>query len=132
MPRPITGTSNEFERKSHVQPYTIWVICFMTMGSASYGYAAAIIATTLTQPSFNKYMKLDTATNADSLIGAMVGLYYAGGVVGSFCHGWMCNAYGRKMSIVTGMLFVLISGAFLTGSVNVAMFIVFRFFSGWG
>lgn len=77
-------------------------------------------------------MGLDTASNADSLIGAMVALYYAGGVAGSFCHGWMSNRYGRKASVSAGMVFVLLSGALLTGSVNPAMFIVFRFFSGWG
>jgi MFS family permease len=104
----------------------------MGLGSMSYGYPAAIIGTTLGQPSFLTYMGLDTASNASQLTGAISALFYAGGVVGSFCCGWMSNRFGRRASVLGGALMVLISGGLLTGSVNISMFIVFRFFNGWG
>lgn len=126
------GGSDVEHGRRHFTAYSIYCIFFMGLGSMSYGYPAAIIGTTLGQPSFLSYMGLDTATNATQLIGAITALQYAGGIVGAFVHGWLSNAYGRKASILFGALMVLISGALLTGSVNVAMFIVFRFFNGWG
>jgi len=126
-----TGSNVEHGRR-HFSGYLIFCVFFMGFGSMSYGYPAAIIGTTLGQPSFLTYMNLDTASNASQLIGAITALFYAGGVVGSFCHGWMSNRFGRKASVLGGALMVLISGAFLTGSVNISMFIVFRFFNGWG
>jgi MFS family permease len=121
-----------FVKKQHVNTYSILVILFITISSAAYGYAGSIIATTLTQPSFIAHMKLDTASNATSLIGAMNALFYAGAIVGSFTAGWVSNQYGRKASVTLGNAMLLLSGALLTASVNAAMFIVFRFFSGFG
>jgi MFS family permease len=96
------------------------------------GYAASIIATTLTQPSFFEAMNLATASNADALIGATNGLFYTEGIFGSFCCGWMSTTYGRKISATFGALLILISSALLTVAVNMGMFITFRFFTGWG
>lgn len=104
----------------------------ISFSSFAYGYAGAIIATTLTQPSFSSTMGLDNRSNEESLVGAMNGLYYAGGVFGAFIGGWLSNRWGRKISAVVGNVFLLISAAVMTGSVNVAMFITFRFFSGVG
>ncbi|KAK5009960.1 hypothetical protein LTR28_012517 [Elasticomyces elasticus] len=131
LKRMESGSNVEHGRR-HFTGFSIFCIFFMGLGSMSYGYPAAIIGTTLGQPSFLTYMGLDTATNASQLIGAITALFYAGGLVGSFCHGWMSNRFGRKASILGGALMVLISGALLTASVNVGMFIVFRFFNGWG
>jgi MFS family permease len=124
--------SQTFERKSHFKSYTVFLIIFMGFGSAAYGYAASIIATTLTQPSFFEAMNLATASNADALIGATNGLFYTGGIFGSFCCGWMSMTYGRKISATFGALLILISSALLTVAVNMGMFITFRFFTGWG
>ncbi|KAK5000699.1 hypothetical protein LTR66_000490 [Elasticomyces elasticus] len=131
LKRMESGSNVEHGRR-HFTGFSIFCIFFMSLGSMSYGYPAAIIGTTLGQPSFLTYMGLDTATNASQLIGAITALFYAGGLVGSFCHGWMSNRFGRRASILGGALMVLISGALLTGSVNIGMFIVFRFFNGWG
>ena len=121
-----------FEKQQKVNFYCVKVIFFISLSSAAYGYAASVIATTLTQPSFQKHMNLDTAPNADSLIGAIMGLYFAGGIVGGVFGGWICKTWGRKISVAGGLLLILVSGALLTASVNPAMFIVFRFFNGWG
>ena len=126
-----TGSNVEHGRR-HFSGYLIFCIFFMGLGSMSYGYPAAIIGTTLGQPSFLTYMGLETASNASQLIGAITALFYAGGVVGAFCNGWMSNRFGRRASVLGGALMVLFSGALLTGSVNIVMFIVFRFFNGWG
>ncbi len=77
-------------------------------------------------------MKLDSASNGTSVTGAIVALFYAGGFVGSFFQGWISNRWGRKSAIIMGCFLVVVSAAFLTGSVNAPMFIVFRFFNGWG
>lgn len=111
--------------------YLIFVIIFISLGSAAYGFTAAIIGTTLGQPSFFIYMGLDTATNATQLIGAVVALFFAGGIFGAFCASWISNQYGRKWAIAVAAGIMLLSSALMTASVNIAMFIVFRFFSGW-
>lgn len=104
----------------------------IALSSFAYGYAGAIIATTLTQPSFVTAMGLDKASNQASLLGAINGLYYAGGVFGAFTGGWLSNKWGRKISAIVGNIILLISAAVMTGGVNVAMFITFRFCSGVG
>ncbi|KAJ6110223.1 hypothetical protein N7486_002458 [Penicillium sp. IBT 16267x] len=123
---------DQFNQKQHVSLYTVIVILFITLSSAAYGYSGSIIATTLTQPSFTAHMKLDTASNAESITGAMNALYYTGGIFGSFFAGWSSNRFGRKFSAGVGNALLLISGALMTASVNPAMFIIFRFVSGFG
>ncbi|KAF2494594.1 MFS transporter [Lophium mytilinum] len=127
-----TTSSQKFLRQQHVNPYSVGVILFIALSSVAYGYSGSVIATTLTQPSFNEKMGLDTAPNAAALIGAMNALYYTGGIFGSFLAGWTSDKYGRKFSIGLGNALVLLSGALMTASVNPAMFIVFRFCSGLG
>ena len=127
-----TEVPASFEKQQKVNFYCVKVIFFISLSSTAYGYAASVIATTLTQPSFQKHMHLDTSPNAAPLIGAMMGLFFAGGIVGGVIGGWISKGYGRKISVAMGLLLILVSGALLTASVNPAMFIVFRFFNGWG
>ena len=117
------------------RPYklkTVLHIIGMAWGSASYGYAGSIIGTTLGQPSFLEYMGLDTAPNATDLIGAMNALFYVGGLFGAFVVGLAADRFGRKAVIFGGALLILVSNALLAGSVNMGMFITFRFFQGLG
>ncbi|KAL4861258.1 general substrate transporter [Aspergillus spectabilis] len=118
--------------KVKANAYAVRICILIALSSFAYGYAGAIIATTLTQPSFTAAMGLDTASNEASLVGAINGLYYAGGVFGAFTGGWLSNRWGRKMSALVGNIILLISAAVMTGGVNVAMFITFRFCSGIG
>jgi MFS family permease len=101
-------------------------------GPAAYGYTASVIGTTLGQPSFVKAMKLDTSPNAAVLIGAMNALFYVGGFIGTFLSGYLAERWGRKFAMLTGFLIILISTALAAGSVNIAMFIVFRTLCGLG
>lgn len=129
---PAPSDDETLDKPQPASAYCIFVICFVCLSTVAYGYAGSIIATTLTQPSFHERMKLDTDPRSEGLIGAMNGLFYAGGVIGSFLAGWTNNLKGRKFTLVIGNSLILISGALLTASVNPEMFIVFRFFSGVG
>ena len=128
----LQSRDDQFNKKQHVNVYTAVVVFFITLSSAAYGYAGSVIATTLTQPSFVAHFKLDTAPNAESITGAMNALFYTGGVFGSFFAGWSSKQFGRKFSTGFGNGLLIISGALMTASVNPAMFIAFRFFSGFG
>lgn len=59
-------------------------------------------------------------------------MYYVGGAVAAFGVGFVAERYGRKWAIAWSAIITLISGALLAGSVDVAMFVVFRFVSGAG
>ncbi|TKA74687.1 hypothetical protein B0A49_04268 [Cryomyces minteri] len=112
--------------------YNLFMVLAMSFGSMGYGYSASIIATTLAQPSFIKYFELDTRSNATSLISTMNGLYQVGGLLAVFSISWFADTWGRKAAISASAVITLLSGALLAGSVNIAMFIVFRFTSGAG
>jgi len=77
-------------------------------------------------------MGLATNPNAESLIGTMTGLFYAGGVIGVIINAYLVDKIGRRWTTAVGALILTISTGCLAGSVNIAMFIVFRFFSGLG
>lgn len=77
-------------------------------------------------------MGLATNPNAAGLIGTIVGLFYAGGVVGCILNAWLADKIGRRQTLMVGAIIQAISTACLAGSVNVGMFIAFRFFVGVG
>jgi len=119
-------------RKRHYQWRTVLLIFGMSWGSTSFGYASAIIATTLGQPSFAKYMNLtESNPHTAQIEGAMNSLFYAGGFFGSIFNSWYADRFGRRTAIATACVIMIISAALCAGSVDVAMFIVFRFCTGW-
>ncbi|OCK75229.1 MFS transporter [Lepidopterella palustris CBS 459.81] len=118
--------------KRHFQGAIVWTVIGIAWGAISYSYAGSIIGTTLGQPSFIKYMGLATNKHATGLIGTMTGLFYAGGVFGCILNAWMADKFGRKMTVITACVILIISTACLAGSVNIGMFITFRFFVGLG
>ena len=77
-------------------------------------------------------MGLDTNPNAEALVGACVALFFAGGFFGAATTWYIADRFGRKIAIATGCIIVLIAGALTAGAVNITMFIIFRFFTGWG
>lgn len=77
-------------------------------------------------------MGLATNPNAEALIGTVVGLFYAGGVFGCILNSFLADTIGRKWTTAVGALILTIATACLAGSVNIAMFIAFRFFVGVG
>lgn len=77
-------------------------------------------------------MNLTTAnSNAASIKGALNSLFYAGGFFGCIFNSWYIDRFGRKASIGTACIIMIVSSALCAGSVNVTMFIIFRFFTGW-
>jgi MFS family permease len=69
--------------------------------------------------------------NTAKITGAMNSLFYAGGFFGSVFNAWYADKFGRKTSLVTACIIMIVSAALCAGSVHVAMFIVFRFCTGW-
>ncbi|KAK5710892.1 hypothetical protein LTR17_018642 [Elasticomyces elasticus] len=118
--------------KQKLNAYICFVLLMLGFGSVSYGYNASIIGTTLGQPSFIKYMKLDTLPNATDLISTTNGLFQTGGVIGTLIMPWIADKWGRKWGCAVPCILLIVSGAVMTGSVNIGMFLAFRFFSGAG
>jgi MFS family permease len=76
-------------------------------------------------------MDLVNNPRESSIIGAMNSLFYVGGFFGTVFNSWFADHVGRRKTIITACVIQIIAGALAAGSVDVAMFIVFRFFTGW-
>ncbi|KAJ5135888.1 hypothetical protein N7448_004442 [Penicillium atrosanguineum] len=119
-------------------PFKNFLICLaIAFGNVTYGYHAAIIGTTLSQPTFLIYFGIENETkersaNADALIGAMNGSFQAGSLLGVITTGMILTRYGCKMAIFYAATCCTIGAAIVTASQNVAMFIAFRSVAGIG
>lgn len=122
----------EVKKRRHWRLSMVILVCLVSCGNTAQAYSAGVIATTFGQPSFISYMGLDKMKNASSVMGATGSLFYAGGFFGSLLSNWISDRYGRRMTILVGLLVVLISTALCTASQHIAMFIVFRFTCGFG
>jgi MFS family permease len=136
--------------RQRLNSHTLFVLLMLGLGSISYGYNASIIGTTLGksqpqhqlsyleltanpgQPSFISYMKLDTLSNGTDLESTTNGLFQTGGVIGTLLLPWVADKWGRRWACATCCIILIISGAIMTASVDIGMFIAFRFFSGAG
>ncbi|KIW34746.1 uncharacterized protein PV07_01504 [Cladophialophora immunda] len=101
-----------------------------SLGSCMYGYSASVISTTLIQPAFIKVMGLDTAADAQDLKGLTGSMYQVGGFLGTFTVSPIADKWGRKIGIAVPAVCACVTAALLAGSVNIQMFIAFRFFAG--
>ncbi|KAH7910574.1 general substrate transporter [Hygrophoropsis aurantiaca] len=118
---------------AHYSAYNIRIILVLTLGSLTYGYAFSVITNTLGQPGFLSYFNLDSnASYANQIEGAVNGIFSAGGTFGALTVGYMCDIYGRKITMNTAAIISLVGGALQAGSINTAMFLVARFITGWG
>ncbi|KAG4290159.1 hypothetical protein FPRO06_02045 [Fusarium proliferatum] len=113
-------------------PMRLPIVIFVALGSLSYGYASSIIATTLGQPTFLSYFALDTRPNANDLMGAINGLFQAGGFLGTLGCYAIADHFGRRKAILVAALISTIGGALQAGSVDIGMFIAMRFLTGVG
>ncbi|KAK5322079.1 hypothetical protein LTR93_006317 [Exophiala xenobiotica] len=90
----------------------------------------------LGQPQFYEYLHLATygpgLSHTNALTGAMNGLFQGGGLFGSLAVGPIADKFSRRGSIAIAAGICLIGGALQTGTVNVAMFLVARFITGFG
>ncbi|KPI40804.1 Sugar transporter STL1 [Cyphellophora attinorum] len=114
------------------QWYNVAVILYMGIGSLAMGYSASIIGTTLAQTSFLLKFQLTTRSDATTLISLMNSLFQAGAFFGSILINVIGDHYGRKWTIAVANVLLVLSGALMAGSVNIAMFLIFRFVAGMG
>lgn len=100
------------------------------LGSMSYGYSAFVLSSTLAEPSFYHYMQLEDRSDANDLIGLTGSLFQAGGCLGALLVYVFADRWGRRAGIAFPAALSVFSAALLAGSVNIGMFIAFRFFAG--
>ena len=113
--------------------YNIRIILVLTLGSLTFGYGYSVISNTLGQPGFITKFHLDNGTaHTNAITGAINGLFAAGGVIGAFITGWMCEARGRKETMYLGAVVTIIGAVLQTASVDIAMFLVSRGITGIG
>jgi MFS family permease len=113
--------------------YNLRIILVLTLGSLTFGYGFSVISNTIGQPGF--IQKFNLKANSDytnAITGTINGLYCAGALFGALHVGWMCEARGRKETMYLASAVNVVGGALETGSVDIAMFLVSRFISGWG
>ncbi|KIW84807.1 hypothetical protein Z517_00195 [Fonsecaea pedrosoi CBS 271.37] len=122
--------------KDQIRLVSILITIFISLGSFTYGYCSSIIATTLGQPDFFKYLHLDTEgpglSHTNAITGAMNGLFQAGGFLGALSIGPICDWCSRRGGIGISAATCLVGGALQCGSVNVGMFLFARFLTGIG
>lgn len=98
------------------------------------GFAA--FATSIGQPGFYEYFKLDPtgpgAAYTNHILGAVNALFFFGATVGALVAGPLADRIGRKKTLLTASIVSIIGGALTAGSVHVAMLIVVRILQGSG
>ena len=112
----------------------VLALCF---GSITYGYDFSVISTTLGQPGFYAYFGL-TASAEDAelyaysnrIIGAINGLFSAGGTFGALGMAWLCESKGRKMALYVACVIGIVGGALQAGSSHIAMYLIARLITG--
>lgn len=65
-----------------------------------------------------------------STLGVMNAIFPIGKIMGLFPATWLTDRYGRKASMWIGFVFLLIGAGLQGGSINLAMFVVARWFLG--
>ncbi|KIX07217.1 uncharacterized protein Z518_01870 [Rhinocladiella mackenziei CBS 650.93] len=91
--------------------YNVLMVVLMSFGSIEYGCSASIIATTLAQPSFISYFKLDTRDNATELIATTNGLYQAGGFFGVWTVSFLSDRWdaGSRLAYLRFGAFMIVT-----------------------
>ncbi|KAK3708302.1 hypothetical protein LTR37_011567 [Vermiconidia calcicola] len=95
--------------------------------------ASSISAALIGQQSWYDYMGLEAGTpNTNAILGAINGVYTAGGAFGCVFNMWSSEYSGRKRSIQIGCVISIVGATIMTASTGVGMFIAFRFIMGFG
>ncbi|GME37215.1 hypothetical protein GTA08_BOTSDO03736 [Neofusicoccum parvum] len=117
--------------------FNLLVVIAAALGSTCCSYGMSVISSTIGQPSF--FVDMDLAApdepgyaHTAELIGAFNGVNSAGSLLAALFTAWTCDKYGRLRSMQIGCVTSIIGAALCGGSVDVAMFLVARFISGWG
>ncbi|OAL29863.1 hypothetical protein AYO22_01769 [Fonsecaea multimorphosa] len=118
--------------RQKINVHTVVMLVLLGFGSVTAGYSAAVMGITSGQPSFNDYFQLETRSNGADLLATMNGMFSAGGVIGTLLLPTIADKWGRKWACAVSSILTIVSGSLLAGSVNVGMFIAFRFLAGAG
>jgi MFS family permease len=70
--------------------------------------------------------------HTNAILGAINGVYAAGGAFGCVFNMWSSEFFGRKRSIQIGCVISIIGATIMTAAVDVGMFIAARFVMGVG
>lgn len=87
---------------------------------------------TVQKPTFLTYFGLLTRSNAADLMGAINGLFSAGGLIGAVSCLFTADAWGRKYAILFGAGCSIVGSGLQAGSVHIAMFLIARLLTGIG
>ncbi|EIW82728.1 general substrate transporter [Coniophora puteana RWD-64-598 SS2] len=118
---------------AHYSAFNICIILVLALGSLTYGYAFSVISNTIGQPGFLSYFNLDSNPSyASAIEGATNGLLSAGGIFGTITVAYTCNKYGRKTTMIAASWVCIVGGVLEAASVDISMFLVARFVTGWG
>ncbi|KAL0256767.1 hypothetical protein SLS55_009164 [Diplodia seriata] len=102
----------------------------ISLAGLLYGLDTGIIATTIAQSTFKKYMYGPSEENS-SVNGGIVSGYYAGSAIGSALASWSMDSISRRWSLLLGSTVSVIGAAVQAGAVNPAMMVVGRALSGF-
>lgn len=117
--------------------FNLLVVIAAALGSTCCAYGMSVISSTIGQPAFFADMGLARPGAAGygrtaSLIGAFNGVNSAGSLLAALATAWTCDRFGRLRSMQVGCVASVVGAALCGASVDVAMFLVARFISGWG
>ncbi|RFU28546.1 hypothetical protein B7463_g7790, partial [Scytalidium lignicola] len=115
--------------------YNFLIAISVTVGAYTYGFNNSVIAPVYGMPGFFQYFGLSAEAGNQrtaSIIGAANGLFFSGGMLGCFTIAWKGDVFGRVRNLQIVAAICLISAIIQGASVHIAMFIVGRFFSGYG
>jgi MFS family permease len=113
--------------------YNISLCLIIGFGGFTYGFGAAGFITSIGQPGFYQYFKLDPISNYTSnIIGAINALWAFGCALGALSQGWISDWRGRRVGLAIAAGCALLGAALVAGSVNIPMLIVVRMVQGFG
>ncbi|KAK5226846.1 hypothetical protein LTR47_004379 [Exophiala xenobiotica] len=113
--------------------YNIWIVLASALGAYSYGFSFAVFVTSIGEPGFFTFFKLDPASSKTaSILGAISALFCAGAAFGAVLQGWTSDRFGRRISLAIGGAIAVVGTTVVAAAWNIPMLFVFRFITGLG
>ncbi|KAJ9614304.1 hypothetical protein H2200_002440 [Cladophialophora chaetospira] len=113
--------------------YNIRVCAVVTIAAFSYGFGASVFVTSVGQPGFFEYYKLDPQSlHTADILSAINATFFAGCGIGALLQCWAADRVGRRGALAIAAAFSLVGSALVAGSVHIAMLSVMRVIQGIG